>query len=342
MANIIIDNLLKDLKADIAVSQISGVKTKKVLLKSDDRSILKRKVEAWLTKNTISYESKVIAGSGFPATVFGNFSIIYKPNKAAKGTGGKDFENEFASDMTTLLGCKNIEKAEFLHPDVIEELVKILPKELIQSKKAKVLLEGSKNQKRELKFVNKNFESNLSSGATLTDVTVEDGTKKHYFSLKMSKTYYLINASIFEYFKNPKTRKSAYEWFGLDGTKMGEYDKMIKSKTAVYYQKTSPMSANKVKLNIESLIQSALGSGYYFVHKKQDNAVTAFYNSGNVKIKCNSIESIVYPERGKRKYTAIKTLVTLDSNPYVCTLQFRGTKETDVEPKYLRMLMEKK
>lgn len=342
MANIIIDNLLKDLKTDIAVSQISGIKTKKVLLKSDDRSNLKRKVEAWLTKNTISYTSKVVSGSGFPATIFGNFSIIYKPNKAAKGAGGKDFENEFAADMTTLLGCKNISKAEFLHPDVMKEIMRVLPKPLLQSKVAKVILEGSKNQKRELKFANKKFQSNLSSGATLTDVTVENGSKKYYFSLKMSKTYYLINASIFEYFKNPKTRKPAYEWFGLDGLKMGEYDKMIKSRTPVYLEKTAPMNSSKVKANIEGLIQSSLGEGYYFVHKKQDNSVTAFYNSGNVKIRCNSIESIVYPEVGKRKYTAIKTLVTLDGNPYVCTLQFRGTKETDVEPKYLRMLMEKK
>jgi len=342
MANIIIDNLLKQLKSDITSSIISGVKTKKILLKSDDRSNLKRKVEAWLTKNSLQYESRVISGSGFPATIFNNFSIIYKPNKAAKGTGGKDFEDEFAADMKVLLGCKNIEKTEFLHPDVVQELIKILPKPLIQSNKAIVKLEGSKNQKRDLKFISNQFVSNLSSGATLTDVTVEDGSKKYYFSLKMSKTYYLINASIFEYFKNPKTRKAAYEWFGLDGTKMGEYDKLIKAKTPIYYQKTSPINTSRVKLNIEKLIKSALGEGYYFVHKKQENAVTAFYNGGGVKIKCNMIESIVYPEKGKRKYTAIKTRITLDGNPYVCTLQFRGTKETDVEPKYLRMLMEKK
>ena len=342
MANVIIDKLLKDLKGDIASSQVSGVKTLKTVLKSDDRSNLKRKVEAWLTKNALPYESRVVSGSGFPATLFGNFVIVYKPNKAAKGAGGKKFEDEFAADLKTLLGTKKIEREEFLHADVVKELVKILPKSLLQSKKAVVSLEGSKNQKRELKFINRKFVSALSSGATLTDVTAMDGNKPYYFSLKMSKTYYLINASIFQYFKDPKTRKAAYEWFGLDGTKMGEYDKMLKSKKPIYYEKTSPMNQSKVKANIEGLIQSALGSGYYFVHKKQDNAVTAFYNGGNVRIKCDTIESIVYPEQGKRKYTAIKTRVTLDSKPYVCTLQFRGTTESDIEPKYLRMLMEKK
>lgn len=342
MANIIIDKIVKDLKKDIASAQVTGTKTMKAVLKSDDRSDLKRKVEAWLHKSGLEYKSKVVSGSGFPATLVANVVFVYKPNKAAKGAGGKAFEEEFATDMKALLGTKNIDKTEFLHPDVAKELVKILPKSLLESKKAEVLLEGSKNQKRELKFVGKKFVSALSSGATLTDVTVKDGSKSHYFSLKMSKTYYLINASIFQYFKDPKTRKDAYESFGLDGTKMAEYDKLIRAKTPMYYAKTSPINQSKVKSNIESLIQSALGAGYYFVHKKQDNAVTAFYNSGHVKIKCTSIENIVYPEKGKRKYTAIKTLVTLDSKPYVCTLQFRGTTEADVEPKYLRMLMEKK
>lgn len=342
MANIILDKLLKDLKSDISSSHVSGTKTLKVLLKSGDRSNLKRKVEAWLTKNKLPYESRVISGSGFPATIFTGYSIIYKPNIAAKGAGGKAFEEEFATDMKALLGCKSIQRTEFIHPDVVTKLTKILPKSLLQSNTATVTLEGSKNQKRELKFISNKFQSKLSSGATLTDVTVKDKNKQYYFSLKMSKTYYLINASIFQYFIDPKTRKAAYEWFGLDGVKMGEYDKLIKAKKPMYLEKTRPINQTKVKSNIESLIKSSLGEGYYFVHKKQENSVSAFYNSGNVNIKCQSIESIVYPERGKRKYTAIKTQITLDGNPYVCTLQFRGTKETDIEPKYLRMLMEKK
>ena len=197
MANTLIDSLIRDLRSDIASSQVSGTKTQKAILKSDDRSSLKRKVEAWLTKKRLPFESRVVSGSGFPATIFASYTIVYKPNKAAKGAGGKKFEDEFAADLKTLLGTKKIEREEFLHPDVVKELVKILPKSLLQSTKAVVSLEGSKNQKRELKFVNRKFESKLSSGATLTDVTAKDGNKPYYFSLKMSKTYYLINASIF-------------------------------------------------------------------------------------------------------------------------------------------------
>lgn len=336
-----IDTLEKQFKRNIISSKKEGVKSIYWTIKTADRSGLKSDIEKYLKDKKIKFEEIMSSRSGFPCTKFDNYIIVYKPN-IAKGAGGKAFEAEFSKDIENLLNCKKVDDSEFLHPDVMQKLLDILPKKLLNSNTAQIKEEGSKNQKRELVFNGSKFSLTNSTGRTLTDVTVMDKGIPYYFSLKMSKTYYLINASIFQFFKDPASQKAAYQFFGLDGKKMGEYDNMMGAKNPVYYAQTADVNQSKVKANLESIIQEALGSGYYFVHKKQKDSVTCFYNSGDIKVKVNSIESTVYPEAGKRKYTAIKTLISLDGNPYVCTFQFRGTKETDVEPKYLRMLMEKK
>lgn len=319
--------------------KIQGTSKKYYTLKTKNRSDLKQKIESLLKKNKIDFESKITSKSGFPLTIVDSISFVYKPH-IVKGAGGKTFEVEFENDLRNMLGTFLFKEEDYRHPDVVKELLKVLKN--IKFKKPIVKPEGSKNQKRALNFSNGKFSVTNSEGKTLTDVTLEDSGKNYFFSLKMSKTYYLINASIFEYFENPKQQKKAYEFFGLDGFKMGEYDKLLKNKKPIYHCLTSAQSESKIKKNIEELIQSAMGSDYYFVHKMMDNKVTVFYNDGNVKIKCISIESVVYPEQGKRKYTAIKTKITIDGHPYICTLQFRGTTESDIKPKYLRMLMEKK
>jgi hypothetical protein len=323
------------------INSFSKEGTKKIYytIKTKNRNELKKEIEKILNKNKISFKEVMSSKSGFPLTEIGNMSFVYKPI-IAKGTGGKAFEVEFENDLRNLLGAKKFIKEDYIHPDVAEELMKILKNKKFKS--PIVSPEGSKNQKRTLDFSGGKFIVQNSDGKTLTDVTITDSSKKYYFSLKMSKTYYLINASIFEYFENKSNQQKAYEFFGLDGTKMGEYDKLLKNKKPVYSCKTKIINESTVKKNIEGLIQSAMGEGYYFVHKMMDNKVTCFFNDGNVNIKCISIESMVYPEAGKRKYTAIKTKITIDGHPYICTLQFRGTTEADIKPKYLRMLMEKK
>jgi hypothetical protein len=324
--------------------EITDVKkegTKKVyyILKTKDRNTLKRKIENELKKNKIKFKEVMSSKSGFPTTTVGDISIVYKP-VIAKGTGGKSFEIEFENDLKNMLGATKIGNEKYNHPDVVKELIKIFKS--INFKSPEVIPEGSKNQKRALDFSGGKFFVTNSDGKTLTDVTLKDGNKFFYFSLKMSKTYYLINASIFQYFEDKTKQKKAYEFFGLDGLKMGEYDRLLNNKTSVYACSTSEVSESKIKKNIENLVKSALGSDYYFVHKKQENQVTCFYNDGSINVKCQSIESVVYPEAGKRKYTAIKTKITIDGHLYICTLQFRGTTESDIKPKYLRMLMEKK
>lgn len=327
--------------SQILSHKVEGTRSMYLILKTKDRNALKSSVEAFLKLNKLAYAEVSTSKSGFPCTRVDNVTIVYKPN-ISKGAGGKAFEVEFAKDLHNLIQCSRVDDAEFHHPDVMKELVKILPSKVIKDKTAKIILEGDKNQKRVMTFVGGKFILSNSTGEILTDVTLNHMGSNHYFSLKMSKTYYLVNASVFQIFKDKSKQKAAYEFFGLDGIKMGAYDGLMGHTDPIYYCQTKPISQQVVKSNIQGLIQEAMGSGYYFVHKKQTDSVTCFHNDGNVDIIVKSIDSMVYPEQGVRKYTAIKTQITVDGSAYTCTLQFRGTKETDLEPKYLRMLMEKK
>jgi hypothetical protein len=213
----------------------------------------------------------------------------------------------------------------------MERVLKISPKS-----KYTIAHEGSKNQKRALQYTKGNLTVSNSTGATLTDITLQKGSEKIYLSLKMSKSYYILSASIFAYFLNTATNSSLCEYLGLDGAKMGGFGKEYVCKT----KKPNYAAATK---NIQKFLANAYGTNVVIIHKKTDTdiMVSNVERTANVRISGLDEGSYVYPEQGVRKYAAIKFNAVINNHKYIVNFQFRGTTAADRGPKYLRILMER-
>ena len=71
-----------------------------------------------------------------------------------------------------------------------------------------------------------------------------------------------------------------------------------------------------------------------YQHYNPNNLLTIYF-SKLIHINNNTI---VYPEKGKRKYAFITVMGNINNHNYKVTFQFRGTTPTDRGPRYCRIL----
>jgi hypothetical protein len=312
---------------------------KDIIVKSKDRNGAKTIVEKWLKKNNVPYNDVYKSGKSKSINVFeiiGITYIVFKPLKQ-KGAGGVKFEHELATDLLNY--WNGIEKKDLIHPDVISEMEKVL--KISPKNKWSIVPMGKMNQKRKLTFSGKsNLSVSNSTGKTLTDITIKNDAKANeelYLSLKMSKSFYILSASIDQYFANPATQVDLCQFFGLDGYKMGGFGLKYRCETAQNY--------TKAKNNLQKFLGEVYGSDVVIIHKKatSDVKVTNLSKNKSSTVSLNALneDSYVYPEMGKRKYAVIQMRGTINGSSYKIGFQFRGTEVADIGPKYLRIVLER-
>lgn len=327
-------DIISFIKKSLAQDTITTDK-RDVIVKSKDRQKAKTTLEKALKSKNIKFKSvfKKSKSSSLDVLEITGYvgDIIFKPI-IQKGAGGVGFEKELKLDLENYFNGAN--KKDLRHGDAIAEMEKVL--KISPRSGYKVIHEGSKNQKRLLTYSPGKLSVSNSTGATLTDLTLEKAGKKVYLSLKMSKSYYILSASIFNYFLDKKLNSSLCDYLGLDGAMMGGFGKE-------YYCVTKKPNYSRVRTNIEKFLSIAYGSNVIIVHKKMTNnvMVSDIKTSAAVKISDLDAESYIYPEVGKRKYAAIKFNADINKHKYIVNFQFRGTTATDTGPKYLRILMER-
>jgi hypothetical protein len=333
--------MLLDLVKKIAqLTQITS-KGNDVIIKSKDRYASKKEVEKYLIKNKFEYTETFKSSKSSSINVITvslyKGDIIFKPI-TVKGAGGLNFEKELLVDLQNTLN--DASDANITHKDVISSMNSVLNFDL-KNNKYEIIHEGSKNQKRELTFNANKLNVSNSIGSVLTDLTIKTTSKhnvvsKTYLSLKKSKTFYILNASIFKIFLDNSNKTKLCEYFGIDGQKWGGFGDEYRCIT----KKANYVTVSK---NFSDFLSVAYGSDVVIVHKKVDNNVYVKQLKSNAIVTISNLDddSYIYPEKGVRKYAAIKFKAIIAGTAHIVTFQFRGTTASDVGPKYLRILMER-
>lgn len=301
------------------------------------------KFKAYLkTKKITSNQLKDKRASGVDTLHVPSYNVflIFKPTKM-KGSGGRDFETQLATDLKNYF---NGEK-QLKHKDVIKELEGVIG--IKPSDRIKIKPEGKQNKKRVMTFSGNKFVVNNSTGETLTDLTLlREKDDPIYLSLKMSQTYFIINGGVGIHFKNPTTRKAAYEYFGLKGGNggMAEYG-------PDWAAQTSAPNYTQVKKNLEALVADAHGTNVVIVYKRAENDVfvsQTLDKKAKVVIKSLTEKNYYYlilnPKNGERRraYTNIMCDARINKVDVTLHFQFRdGTEGGRVEPRYLRLMVKK-
>ncbi len=307
-----------------------------IYVKSKNREDTKKEVEKLLTKSKVNFKSIFKKSKSETIDVLNipdfKTDIIFKPI-ITKGQSGIAFEYEIEKDLNNFFAGANME--DMKHPDVITELQKKL--NLQQNMTYSAIREGSKNQKREIDFSGSSLDISKSNGKTLTDVTIQkDGRDLFFLSLKMSKTYYVLNAALEKYFLDKNTQVGINEFFGFDGSKMIGFGKG-------YECQTEPANYTTVSKNLTDVLKQAVGTNVVIVHKKRTGDVLIKEIGANNLVTINGLNdsSYSYPELGKRKGGSIKFSASINNAKYKVDFQFRGTQASDTGAKYLRVLLER-
>lgn len=325
--------MLNIIKKALPGLTVESGKGKDVIVKSKDREQAKRDLESFFTKKKTLFTSvfkKSKSSSIDVLQVEGIGDVIFKPI-IQKGAGGLKFEKELEIDLNNYFN--GVEYKDLKHTDVIKELESVIG--LKRKSNFTVVPEGKKNQKRLITFNGRKLTVSNSTGKTLTDLTLKKGNTSIYLSLKMSKTYYTLNASIYEYFLDKNYQKAINEYFGFNGQKMGGFGKE-------YGCITDNPKYTTVKKNLADILNQALGTDVIIVHKKKENdVVVKDITTNKVSISGLDDDSYRYPEPNVRKYANIKFDAVINGYDYEVNFQFRGTTATDTGPKYLRILLER-
>ena len=267
--------------------------------------------------------------------------IYFKPI-ITKGSGGKVFENELEKDLNAYFKGEPVKNLK--HADTIESLFsnksflsiyKITPKNL-NAFEAKAV--GNRNSKRPASFSNGQISLGNNTGEAVSDIDIIGPNKSIYCSLKFSSSYYIYNGSMKEIFEvTPRVRDEAYKFFGLDGVGMAGFGEIFRSNVV------SPKSLQVVRKNLAKTIQLSLGQEVTLINKfgpgKNDIDVIFKGYTSDVLISADPVYK--YPESGKRKYAAIEFPATINNDKYAVGMQFRGTTEGALTPRYLRILLKK-
>jgi hypothetical protein len=315
-------------------------KGKDIVVKSKDRDNTKKVVEENFKKRGILFQSifKKSKSSSIDVLEVTNMGdIIFKPI-IQKGAGGLKFEDELKLDLVNYFN--GVDFASLKHQDVVKKLesaLKFTPADKLVPDKR-----GGKNQSRALQYAGGKISINNTSGNYITDITLMDPKKtgsaadKYHLSLKMSETFYILNAAIGKYFADRNTQAPICEFFGFNGQRMGGFGEE-------YACITEPINLNKVKTNLQELLSEAYGYDMVLVHKKRegDVLVKEIKTTPSVTITDLSDDSYRYPDPGVRKYANISFNANVNGTRYKVDFQFRGTTAADRGPRYLRILMKR-
>ena len=303
----------------------------KLIVRNSDRTTLQENIENYLKKTGYDYNRRKketeleVQGA--------NQVLIFKPLKA-RGTGGLKFEEQFTSDLNDWFS--GVELNSLKSGDTIKLLKEKL--RLRQNSKHKAVQVGARNTRRPPSFSGNKVKVTNNSGLAVSDVDLFT-SKTHYLSLKFSNSFYIYNGSIGTFFKQSNTKKAINEFFGFDGFKMG------KAFGKEYATITKKPNYTVISNNLKQLIIEALGPDVVLVNKiaqgvNHISVVDGFRHK--VAITGLTKDSYLYAEKNVRKYNNIKFNATINGANYVVSFQFRGTTSTDVGPKYLRILLQKK
>ena len=317
----------KELKQDIV-----SMKEKDILVQSKNREEAKKKVEKLLRTKNIPFKSasKTSKSKTIDVLTVSNFDIVFKPIRV-KGQGGRDFEKQLTEDLNNYFNGDEIDN--LTHGDAITELVKeikLTPTNNLYADDSA----AKKNQKRALTFDDNKITISNSTGETIQDVTIKPLSL--YLSLKISKTYYTLNAAIGHYFSDKTTKVSINTFFGFNGKEMIGFG-------AEYSCETPKPDYTKVGKNLASVLAQSVGTNVILVHKKETNNVYVkkIDNTNNVTINALNDASYSYPIPSKRKGAIIKFIASINGKFYKVDFQFRGSEAHHVGPKYLRILLER-
>ena len=311
------------------------VKGKQLFVRSPDRTTLQEKTEEYFKKNKILYKPRKKATE---LDVSGAAQVLVFKPLFAKGAGGVKFEHQIVSDLNAWF--KGAEYSDLIHPDTIEQLVKTV--RLKQDSRYEAKGVGAANTRRPPSFtatkatVTNNFKGKVS------DVDILSGNRVlHHLSLKFSKSFYIYNATVINYFKSasPQTRTMINEFFGFDGFKMGQaFGKDFRATT-----KAPNYSA--ILRRFKDLLNQCLGPDIVLVLKiANGNNHIDKVKGMNHKITLSGLNknSYGYAMKGVRKYNFIRFQAIVNGHRYEIDFQFRGTTAIDTGPRYLRILFKAK
>jgi hypothetical protein len=325
--------MLKELIKDLPFvkgSKFEETKSK-LLVRNSDRTTLQEKIESHFKKKGIDFNRRK---KPTELTVSGASQIlIFKPMKA-RGTGGLKFEQQFTNDLNDWFS--GVELNKLTSGDTIKLLKEKL--KLRQNSKYRAEQVGARNTRRPPAFSGNKVKVTNNSGLAVSDVDLFTN-KTYYLSLKFSNSFYIYNGSIGSFFSQANTKKGINEFFGFDGYKMG------KAFGKQYATVTRKPNYSTIANNLKQLIIEALGPDVVLVNKISQgvNHISAVRGFGHkVAISGLNKDSYLYAEKGVRKYNNIKFNAVINGASYIVSFQFRGTTATDIGPKYLRILLQKK
>jgi len=325
--------MLKELIKDLPFvkgSKFEETKSK-LLVRNSDRTTLQEKLEDYFKKKRIDFDRRK---KPTELEVSGASQIlIFKPMKA-RGTGGLKFEQQYTSDINDWFSGVELDK--LTSGDTIKLLKEKL--KLRQNSKYRAEQVGARNTKRPPAFSGAKVKITNNSGPAVSDVDLF-ANKTYYLSLKFSNSFYIYNGSIGRFFEQTNTKKGINEFFGFDGYKMG------KAFGKKYATVTRKPNYSVITNNLKSIIIEALGPDVVLVNKISQgvNHISVVRGFGHkVSISNLNANSYLYAEKGVRKYNNIKFDAIINGASYVVSFQFRGTTATDVGPRYLRILLQKK
>jgi len=312
------------------------VKGKQLFVRSSDRTTLQEKTEEYFKKNKILYKPRRKATE---LDVTGAAQVlIFKP-LFAKGAGGVKFEHQIEKDLNDWF--KGAEYEDLTHPDTIEQLVKTI--RLKQNSRYMAKGVGAANTKRPPTFTATKAKVNNNFKGKVSDIDILDGSKiLHHLSLKFSKSFYIYNATVIDYFKSasPQTRTLINEFFGFDGFLMGEaFGKEYRAVTKKNYNYSA------ILRRFADLLNQCLGPDIVLVLKIANGNNHIDQVKGlNHKIRLSGLSknSYGYAEKGVRKYNFIRFQANVNGHNYEVDFQFRGTTAVDTGPRYLRILFKAK
>jgi len=311
------------------------VKGKQLFVRSSDRTTLQEKTEEYFRKNKILYKPRKKATE---LDVTGsNQVLVFKP-LFAKGAGGVKFEHQIVKDLNDWF--KGAEYSDLQHPDTIEQLVKTI--RLKQDSRYEAKGVGAANTRRPPTFTaNKATVTNNFKGK-VSDVDILSGGRVlHHLSLKFSKSFYIYNATVINYFKSasPQTRTMINEFFGFDGFKMGQaFGKDFRATTKA-------PNYTAILRRFKDLLNQCLGPDIVLVLKiGNGNNHIDKVKGLNHKITLSGLnkDSYGYAMKGVRKYNFIRFQAIVNGHKYEIDFQFRGTTAVDTGPRYLRILFKAK
>ena len=310
-------------------------KGKQLFVRSSDRTTLQEKTEEYFKKNKILYKPRKKATE---LDVTGsNQVLVFKP-LFAKGAGGVKFEHQIVKDLNDWF--KGAEYSDLQHPDTIEQLVKTI--RLKQDSRYEAKGVGAANTRRPPTFTaNKATVTNNFKGK-VSDVDILSGGRVlHHLSLKFSKSFYIYNATVINYFKSasPQTRTMINEFFGFDGFKMGQaFGKDFRATTKA-------PNYTAILRRFKDLLNQCLGPDIVLVLKiGNGNNHIDKVKGLNHKITLSGLnkDSYGYAMKGVRKYNFIRFQAIVNGHKYEIDFQFRGTTAVDTGPRYLRILFKAK